>query len=267
MGSTMDLAKFPLEKTVQYAAGVFPGMVALMVFNQAHAGSLGWFFALGFLGYRTKLSLIVLVALVIGNTLTAFLTSVLRWVAGPIGFALGLLDSKPAHLYLTPPWRDPTWRTLAGNRLGTQAPSDRHLMSQETFDLRKKVISEDLPEEQRRSALEDLAKERLDAVKDDECWAAWYEHYHRIVMVPMDQDFVRHVKNGLYFNLEAAALYVLISTILVPSVRQWWIIVPSIIWVLVLLSELLWQVNRLLNKWSTLHEQLQYLSGTRGNAP
>jgi len=263
----MDFSKFPLEKLVQYAAGVFPGMVALLVFNQAAPGSLGWFFALGFLGYRTKLSLIVLAALVIGNTLTAFLTSVLRWVAGPVGFVLGLLDSKPSHIYLTAPWRDPTWRTLARNRLGTQAPSDTHLMSEEAFDLRKKVISEDLPEEQRPFALEELAKERLDAVKDDERWAEWYEHYHRIVLFPRDQDFVWHVQNGLYYNLEAAALYVLISAILVPSVRQWWCIVPSIIWVLVLLSELHWQVNRLLNKWSTLHEQLQDLSGGRRNAP
>jgi hypothetical protein len=261
-----DLSEYPLEKLVLFAAGVLPGFVALLVFEQAAPGSFGWFFSLPFLGYRTKLSLIVLVAFVVGNTMSAFLSSLFRWVGWIIGYTLGHLFYKPSHFHDVAPWRDPTWRGLVKSRLGTQAPNDTRLMPQEIFDLRKKML-EGLPEEQRSSALFDLVNERMDAAMDDANWARWYEHYHQLLIQPDDRDVVWHVRNGLNFNLQTASLYVLISALVVPSIRHWWCILPACMWVLDLVGEFCWLVKQFSDKWSTLPEQIKYLSGGSPSVP
>jgi len=261
MPSIMDLSKYPLEKLVQFAAGVLPGIVALLIFEQATPGSFGWFFSLGFLGYKTKLSLIVLAAFVIGNTMGVFLNERVGWT---IGYLIGNRLYTPSHSYDIAPWRDPTWRGLLKNRLGAQAPNDSRLMSQEIFDVRQKTLDH-LPEVQRLSALADLATERMNAVIDDANWERLYDHYHQIVLQPDDRDFVWHVRNGLNFNLQVVSLYVLISALVVPGVRRWWCILPACMWVLDLIAELFWGVRRFLDKWSTLSEQIRYLSGGGNN--
>jgi hypothetical protein len=137
-------------------------------------------------------------------------------------------------------------------------------MSQQIFDLRQEMV-EHLPEEQRSSALVDLASERMNTVVDDANWERLYEHYHQIVLLP--DDFVWHVRNGLNFNLQAASLYVLISALVVPGVRRWWCILPACMWVLDFIAELFWAVRGFLDKWSTLSEQIKYLSVGNPNVP
>src|SRR5258707_589380 len=66
----MNLSKYPLEKVFFFLAGIIPGFVALLIFQLAAPGTFGWFFTLGFLGYKTKLGLILLSAFIIGNSLT-----------------------------------------------------------------------------------------------------------------------------------------------------------------------------------------------------
>jgi hypothetical protein len=67
----MDWSRYPLDKLVFFVAGIIPGSVALLVYQLAVPGSFNWFFALGFLGYRSKLTLIVLVAF---DILSAWMT-------------------------------------------------------------------------------------------------------------------------------------------------------------------------------------------------
>jgi hypothetical protein len=194
------------------------------------------------------------------------LNSLLGRVGWVVGFYLGDWLFKPSHAYDVAPWRNPTWRGLLKNRLGAQAPNDTFLMSQETFDLRQELLGH-LPEEQRSPALLDLTMERMNTVMDDANWARLYDHYHQIVLQPDDRDFVWHVRSGLNFNLQAASLYVLISALVVPSVRRWWCLLPASLWVLDLVGELFMSVRQYFDKWSTLSEQIQYLSGSGKNVP
>jgi hypothetical protein len=53
----MDPFKYPIEHLFDFVAGVIPGFTALI----------------SFLGYKTKLFLILVVAFVIGNNMTTFL--------------------------------------------------------------------------------------------------------------------------------------------------------------------------------------------------
>jgi hypothetical protein len=96
---------------------------------------------------------------------------------------------------------------------------------------------------------------------DDWKWADWYDHYHQVVLQLRNPDPAVHVQRGLHFNLEATALYVLISAAIVPSLRHWWCILPSCVWVLLLVAQEYSAVARFANKWSTLFAQIEYLDG------
>ena len=244
----MDLSKFPLDKLFYFVAGVIPGFVALLIFQLAAPGSFGWFFALGFLGYKTKLSLILVAAFAVGYSMTTILAGLLGAIGGAIGTVIGLRPYKPSHSYAVAPWRDPRWRTLVRSQLGAQAPNDTRLMSQEALDHRRRMVDL-LPEDQRSIALADLNLERINAEIDDDSWAQWYDHYHRIVLQPDDRDFVSHVRTGLNLNLETAAVYVLLSAAVVPSVRHWWCILPACMWVLILVAEVFSAWKRFTDKW------------------
>jgi hypothetical protein len=83
----MDFTKLPLEKLLYFVAGVIPGFVVLLIFQAAHPYAFGWFVNLAFLGYKTKISLILLVAFVAGNTLTASLSSTVYAASTRCGLA------------------------------------------------------------------------------------------------------------------------------------------------------------------------------------
>ncbi len=96
----MDLSKYPLEKLLYFVAGVIPGFVALLIFHVAAPGSFGWFFSLGFLGYRTKVALVVLTAFVVGNSMTRFLSGFLGAIGGAIGGAVGYKPPQSLEIAL-----------------------------------------------------------------------------------------------------------------------------------------------------------------------
>ena len=256
----MDLLKYPLEKLFYFVAGVIPGFVALLIFELVAPGSFRWFFALGFLGYRTKLGLIILACFVVGNSMTAFLSGLLGGVGGAVGAVMAQRPYRPPHFYDVAPWRDSRWRTLVKNRLGAQAPNDTRLISQAVFDLRRKRV-EYLPKEEQLAALAGLDLEKLKTEGDDGDWAQWYDHFHQIVLQPDSRDFISYVRTGLNFNLETAALYVLVSAAVVRNLRHWWCILPACMWVLILVAEFYWGWQRFTDKWLTLSEQIKYLAG------
>jgi hypothetical protein len=255
----MDLSKYPLEKLVYFIAGIIPGFVALLIYGLAVPGSFGWFFALGFLGYKTRISLILLVAFVAGNSLTTLLNAIL----GSIGATLDRREAKepykPPHSYEVAPWRDPRWRTALKNHLGGRAPIDSQLASQQLLSLMREQINNS-PEAQRPSALANLEHDRIQAEINDGKWEQWYDHYHRFILFNRgDLDIIWYVRQGLNFNLETAGVYVLISALVVTEVRHWWTILPASIWVLLLVAFEYSEWTRYKNKWSTLSEQTKYL--------
>jgi len=255
----MDLSKYPLEKFFFFMAGIIPGFVALLIFQLAAPGSFGWFFGLGFLGYKTKLSLILLTAFVIGNSLTTFLSSILGALGGLIGQRESKKPYQPPHALPVAPWRDILWRAALGQRLGVQAPNDTTLVSDALYNLRQEQLKF-LPEADRGVAQINLDRERLDTQMEDSKWAQWYDHYHRRVLTARSEwDFQRYVQHGLVFNLETAAVYTILSATVVPAVRHWWIIVPASIWTVLLAAKQYSDVSDFRDPWATLAKQIEYL--------
>jgi hypothetical protein len=125
-------------------------------------------------------------------------------------------------------------------------------------DLRTKIAN-NLPPAQQQEAITALHLERLAAESDDLDWVVWYSHYHKIILEP-SRDVIWHVNTGLAFSLETAALIVLISATVVPSVRRWWCILPCCMWLFLFVLDQVFAAKKALDKWSTLSDQVKYLS-------
>ena len=193
-------------------------------------------------------------AFVIGFTATTFLGAIL----GAIGGAIGAARYKPPYSYEIAPWRDPKWRELVRKRVGAGCPNDTRPMSALVIELRSKIAAS-LPHDQQSAAIVALHGERLAAESDDLNWSVWYDHYHRIILEP-SKDVVWHVHTGLAFSLETAAVVALLGAAVVPSVRHWWLILPCFMWLLLLVVESVVTVRKAADKWSTLSDQVKYLS-------
>ncbi len=255
----MDWSRFPLERLFYFIAGVVPGFVALWIFQLGAPGSFDWFFRQRFLRYNAKLALAVLATLVVGNTITTFLRATLSALGGVVGGVMGRRPLKLGYAYDVAPWRDPNWRTALKGYLGAQAPRDTSLMSPAVFEQRSKM-AELMPEEQRQAALGAIIIERCDTALEDRRWQEWYDHYHQIILQDAEPTFEWHVQNGFNFNMQATALFVLVSATFVPDLRHWWYVLPACAWLIILVSESYSTFIRYTNKWSTRYEQIKYLS-------
>ena len=256
---TMDITKYPIEKLFYFVAAVIPGFVALLIFQLAAPGSYDWFFAMGFLGYKTKLALIAVLAFVIGNTLTAFLTALLGGIGGAIGGLLARVPYKASSSYSVAPWRDPRWRGVLAKRLGAQAPKDTTLIGDELYKLRQAGVNL-LPSNQQPAALYQLNNEKISVEMDDGNWAQWYYHYHTLVIQSEKKEFLSLIRHGINFNFETAALYTLVSAIFVPALRHWWCMWPASFWIVLLFAQEYAGLRQWKDQWSTLPAQISYLS-------
>lgn len=259
----MDFSKYPLEKVFDLVAGVIPGVAAMLVYAAAAPGVLGWFFSLGFLGYKTKLAFLALAAFVVGSTLTTIVGVML---AVMVQVVLALRPVKLSYQYDAAPWRDPLWRSLVRDHIGAKAPKDTDLMSQASYQHQLNA-PDSLPVEQKITRNHELLTEMLGVQKDDQDWERWYNHFHEIVLKPDDKDFSLHIRNGLRINLETTALYVLVGALFVPHLRRWWCILPASIWGLVFLAEVFWEYKKKTDRWTTLSAQVKYLSDLRQETP
>jgi hypothetical protein len=142
--------------------------------------------------------------------------------------------------------------------IATRAPQDLIPIFPEILEQRRKMV-ERLPPAERSQATFALDSEKLAAEMADLQWERWYDYYHQVVLRPDERDSFSHVSYNLRFNLEATAVYVLISLLIVPSLRHWWVILPAILWVLMLLAEEYTAVQNRKNKWTTLDAQITYL--------
>jgi hypothetical protein len=195
--------------------------------------------------------------------MSTFLASLLGAMGGGVGAIAGQRESqkpyKPPHSYDVAAWRDPRWRTALKNHLGKQAPNDSQLVSPEILALMRSSI-DNLPESERSGAFGQMERDKIQAEIDDGRWAQWYDHFHQIVISDRhNRDFQWHVQQGLVFNLQTTAVYILISALFVPSVRHWWCILPACMWTLLLFAREYSGVTNYLNVWSTLSEQTRYL--------
>lgn len=259
-GDKLDLSKYPIERVFQFVAGIVPGFVALIIFQLGHPWFYARFVTAEFLGYKTKIAIAIAVAFVIGNSMTRLVAATSSTLGRKIGNAIGYRLSDPSLLVTNArPWRDARWRSLVKEQLGDRAPKDSQVVDQKVFD-RMCEVAVDLPEPQKEAEFARLIKLQSDTLNDDFEWSRWYDQYHAAIIQPNDFTIETYIRNGLDFNLQAAAGYVLISATYVPALRHWWWLVPAFAWCVITVVEGYSLLERLFNKWSTYSDQIKYLS-------
>jgi hypothetical protein len=254
----MDFSKFQLERVFFFIAGIIPGFVALAVFQMSRPESFGKLAALPFPGYKAKLALLLLVAFVVGNSMTTLLLVVAKSAAPAIGRFLAEHSGRTGEAAIAP-WRQSNWRVLVKAQLGPDSPSDTHFITAATFKFREDAIV-NLPEDQRATAYRNLFNEKMTTDADDRTWESWYDHYHGLVLNPPDYSVERYVQNGLVFNLMTSAFYILIRMPFVPQLRHWWWVSFATVWCVIVIAVSDSWVRRLRDPWSTLSEQVAYLA-------
>ncbi len=257
----MDLSRYPLEKLLYFVAGVIPGAVALLIYEVAVPGAFDWLFRAETLGYRTKLALALLVAFVVGNSITRFLSGILGAIASTFGYLSGQKAETLAGAETAAPWRDPRWRSALRRYLGPETPKDTLPIPESAYQWKLKAADLQPVGPEREIARRQVELEVLNAKIEDGKWAQWYRHYHSVVLAHAERDVTYHVQTGLGFNMEAASVYTLVSAILVPDIRHWWCIVPPIFWCLMLTAELYSNLANWRNLFSTLDPQIRYITG------
>jgi hypothetical protein len=143
--------------------------------------------------------------------------------------------------------------------LGNKCPNDTRPISPAILELRTKLTT-NLPQSSQAEETLKLQQEKLSAESDDLAWSSRYDHYHKIIVLPDEKDIFLQVHTGLRFSLETAAVYCLMSSVAVPAVRHWWLLVPAVFWTLLLILESVESLRKALNKWSTLNDQIKYLT-------
>lgn len=254
-----DAFKYPLEKLVYFAASLIPGFAALLIYWSDTSTRLDGFIRLP-LGYATKIWLVVLAAFVVGQTITG----VLRAVADDLGFWIGktiatVIPTKFSFEHESAPWRDAEWRTAVKRRLGDAAPRDSELLTIPMYRL-KLELAGFLSDQEKAAEGMKLFRQRAETVIDDMKWQGVYRHYHQRLLQPDAEDISLHIRSGLTYNFLAAAGYLLIAACFVPSVRHWWCVAPACAWVFIVVAETVGQYARLNTLWTTLQEQITYLS-------
>jgi hypothetical protein len=259
----MDWSKYPLEKVVHYVAAGVPGSTALVVLEMNAPGSFAHFFAIDFLGYRTKVGLILFVAFVLGNVLSILMSIIVGIL---FAAAARMVDARRssekyqrAHAFDPVPWRDPSWRALAKKKLASQAPNDSVMEPRGAYDLRRQFQAA-LPEQLRTKPLQAMDEERNRLEAEDAAWAFWYQQFQDIVIQEENESFDSMLRTGVAFNLETASAYLLLSAAFVPALRRWWIVVPALGVLLFMALEYAGNLGKVANRWQTLAAQIRLLS-------
>lgn len=175
----MDWSKYPLEKLFSFVAALIPGFAALSISGKVTAV----LFLLPSLGYRTRFSILIAIAFLVGFTMTSFLSALM----GAVGGAIGGATYRAPQSYEIAPWRDPQWRELIKKKPGSRCPDDTRPLSAAQLDLRTKLI-ETLPQPLQAEEIFKLGQEKFRLGSDDLAWSMWYDHYHMIIVLPDEKD-------------------------------------------------------------------------------
>jgi hypothetical protein len=250
-----DLLKAALEKFAGFVAPVIPGATVLILFGIHHPEWAITIRDITYLGYQTKLSLILVSALVSGWTVVTAYGALFGFVHGALSPALlrWLKGEKQEH----PPWRNKTWRALVMTYLGSAAPEDLDLVSDEVLALQVEAANL-LPNPLERAQAIAKAKDTQGrAAVVEYYWESWWHTLHQDVL--QDKDPVTQLTLTLQVNLQAASVVLLCAMPSTPILRHWWVISPCVFWLVMGVMTVYAYLRQLRDPWSSFTKQMDYL--------
>jgi hypothetical protein len=259
----MDLLKLSLERLFGFIAGVIPGTVVLTLFGLHHPRFAAAVRDIDYLGYRTKLSLVLAVALIAGWTVTTFFYGLMGFFEGVLRpvIAKWLQSGKVTD---NPPWRNKNWRALAATYLGGAAPEDLDLVSDAVFDIQIESANLILDPTEKFHAIAKFKNAKGKAELADAYWSTWWDTLHNDVL--LHRDPTAEMTLTIEGNLQAASLVLLCALPSTPILYHWWLICACLFWLSMRglrTFSLLYQTR---DPWSSFTKQINYLRAQMPNA-
>ncbi len=252
----MDLAKVLLDKFFGFIAAIIPGCFVVLVVVLHHRELWQQLWDTNYLGYQTKVAILVFAAFVAGITVTSFVGAVLgvvifdianrrnqKMMAQAAAFSAAAQQqpqlqqqqwAQAAQLGIAPDWRNANWRSLLTAYLGNAAPAN--LVTMQWFQ-------------------GPLFNQQM--AFNDQLWMDWWNRLHLLTLPKGDP------KVAMALTLESsfggAALVVLLSAPWTPILRQWWILLPCLFWILMTIAQTVWQYRQSNDPWQSYLKQMNYL--------
>jgi hypothetical protein len=251
----MDLIKVTIDKFFGFLAAVIPGVTVLIVFSINHPRVATTIRDINYLGYKTKLSLILAAAVIAGWTVTTFCLMIISAWETTVGRAFKK-SMKAGWKIKEPPWRDKNWRSLVITYLGNAAPEDIDFISEEDYKVQLDEIQRQSGDSMGEAiAALNLAKAKADHI--EEHWRAWWETFHNDVFRKLDP--ATQISSTIELNLQAASLVLLFAMPSTPVLQKWWLIAFCLFWLSLRVTRVFARLALNRNPWSTYSRQMDYL--------
>jgi hypothetical protein len=258
----MDLIKVTIDKFFGFLAAVIPGITVLIVFSINHPSFATTIRDINYLGYGTKLSLILAAAVIAGWTVTTFYLMIISAWETIVGGAFKKW-TEAGWKIKDPPWRNKNWRSLVITYLGTAAPEDLDFISDEDYKAQfDKIQRESADSMNDAIAALSLAKAKSDHT--EEYWRTWWDTLHKDVFRKLDP--VMQISSTIELNLQAASLVLLFAMPGTPVLQKWWLIGFCLFWLWLRASRIFARLFLYRNPWSTFPKQMDYLREQMLNA-
>jgi len=269
----IDFGKFPFEKAVHLLAKVLPGFALLFVYDAKNSGAITNILSLPYLGYATRLWLLIAVCFILGYTLSSVLSTVVGGVGGAIGALwASIARSKHPYEYQVAPWRDPNWRAAYCSRFGSAAPKDLTLIvPRDAAELLR--LSQPLPPnladqqklaEQLTVQINAGLKAAIEAIQNDTDWRMRYEDIKLKVLFQQPLEPIEEVIGRLDSDFSVASAVLIVGAALSANLRIWWLMLLATGWLIVGVLRFSAKAYQILAPWSTLSAQIEMLrSGTK----
>ena len=264
----IDFGKFPFEKAVHLLTKVVPGFALLSVYNAKNPSAITGLLSLPYLGYATRVWLMISICFVLGYTLFTVVNSVGGALAGAIGALWGYFArSRHPYEYQVAPWRDPTWRAAYISRFGSEAPKNLTLVlprhAAELLESRQPLPA-GLADHQRLAEqitlqINSELKAAIDAITNDTDWRMCYERMKFMVLFQRPLEAIEEVLGQLDSDFSIASIIVIVGAALSNQFRVWWLMFPATGWLVVGVLRFCAKVYQFTYPWSTLRAQIELL--------
>jgi hypothetical protein len=258
--ASMEIGRAIVEKLSVYISAVIPGAAAIYVYYLANPSFFQPFLRPNAFGYATKVGIILIGAFAVGTSVTTFSNAFWGALGGAFGAIRVQMGPKWPQVPNSAPWRDPKWRKLALAYFGEHSPANTLPMTDLDFDLRVKATNTWLPEAERAAAVEELRRTRMRLASDDADWRQWYSQIEDLRKAEEKQDFEDVFSQTLRSSLQSTAIYLLISMVFVPSLRNWICGLICAGWLIVVTAEVFTALRGSSDPWNTWSIQLGFLT-------
>ena len=264
----IDFAKVPFEKAVHLLTKVLPGFAVLYVYNSHTPGAIASILSLAYLGYATKIWILIAISFALGYTLSTFINTAVTVIAGAIG-ALWAAVAKGRHpyTYQVAPWRDPKWRTAYIGRFGSEAPPNLTLVlpANAIEVLRFSQTAPSVMGDQQQLAEQITLNVNpglttaMDAIINDTEWRMCYERIKIKALFDRPLEPIDEIFGRLNSDFALASAVLVVGASFSAQLRVWWLMAPAAGWIAISVLRLCSKVYQITEPWSTLGAQIEML--------